>query len=217
MTPWAQTAGGQLKKANPMSGEMFNALGWKDPYINSIGYQGQNQQSTYEAQNSQQGQQFADIYAQALKAYDPRAINSIYENAQGTLARNQGSAVANAQRTAGMQAASGSLANSGAFVGGAGANARAPYANAFAQLGQQQSQTQLAGQKGIMDTMALLNRYKTGDLKDMTELDLRRQQLELQRQQLQAQIDASQAGPLDYLGIPVKFASSYYQGTGAKK
>ena len=201
-TPWANTYNGQnLKPTNAAGYEVFNALGWKQPYQNSIGYQGQNQQSDYESQNAQQGQQFADIYRQALKAYDPQAIQGIYANAYGQLGRNQGSAVAGAQHTAGIQAASGSLANSGAFVSGAGANARAPYANAFAQLGQQESQAQMAGQKAIMDTMALLNRYKTGDLKDMAELDIRRQQLELQRQQLQAQIDASQADFGDYAGM----------------
>jgi hypothetical protein len=202
-TPFGETSVGKNKKASPMTGEMFNTLGWDDPYLNSIGYQGQNQQSAYETQNTQQGQQFADIYNQALKAYDPASIAKIYANAYGQLGKNQGSSVANAQRTAGMQAASGSLANPGAFVLGAGANARQPYANAFAELGQQESQAQLSGQKGIMDTMALLNRYKQGDQTALAELDLRRQQLELQRQQLQAQIDASQADFGDYAGMAI--------------
>ena len=201
-TPWAQSVVGQNFQGGVNSaGQIPNFLGIRDKVLAQYQQQLPAVQSAYESQNAQQGQQFADIYRQALKAYDPQAIQGIYANAYGQLGRNQGSAVAGAQRTAGMHAASGSLANPGAFVSGAGANARAPYANAFAQLGQQESQAQLAGQKGIMETMALLNRYKTGDLKDMAELDLRRQQLELQRQQLQAQIEASQADFGDYAGM----------------
>lgn len=205
-TGYYNTAQGQLQN---WLNNVPNVMGLHDKMRSQFDNAVTQGEANYMQQQGQpQAQQFADIYGQAQKAYDPAAIAKIFANAYGQMGRSQGGAVANAQRTAAQHGASQSLLNPGAFIMGAGQQARAPYAEALSNLGQAESQAQMAGQKGLMETMYLLNRAKQGDKQAEAELELRRQQLELQRQQLQAQIDSQEAGFFDYLGAAAPIIGS---------
>jgi hypothetical protein len=188
-----------MTSANPQTPQGDTMNQWRKDLSGAFGMNLEGQYPKDVTEYKQQeifSKQYADIYNQALKAYDPASIAKIYANAYGQLGKNQGSSVANAQRTAGMQAASGSLANPGAFVLGAGANARQPYANAFAELGQQESQAQLSGQKGIADTMMMLTAASRGDKKAQDQLDYQYELLKLEYDKL----NRAEADPATWLG-----------------
>jgi len=144
---------------------------------------------------------YASVLAQGQKAYDPALISKLFASVYGQMGRSQGGAVANAQRTAAQHGASQSLLNPGAFVMGAGQQARAPYADALANLGVQESQAQMGAQQNLTNLMLQIEKAKQGDRDAQDELALRRQQLALQERQLNEMLNAQQPGTLDWLGL----------------
>ena len=150
--------------------------------------------------------------------FDPKFIDQYFNSGRGNLARSAGGAVSSAQRTAGAQAGAGNYLNKGAFVTGAGSQARSPYAGAFGQLEQgragalQENQQGLFGalnNKALMEEQVRAARQgfdftKEKDQRDYEEL--KRQfglNWELQYNQMQSQRDqwknANSANPLDLL------------------
>ena len=85
--------------------------------------------------------------------FDPKFIDQYFNTGRGNLARSAGGAVSAAQRTAGAQAGAGNYLNKGAFVTGAGSQARSPYAGAFGQLEQGRAGALQQNQQGLFGAL----------------------------------------------------------------
>ena len=85
--------------------------------------------------------------------FDPKFIDQYFNSGRGNLARSAGGAVSAAQRTAGAQAGAGNYLNKGAFVTGAGSQARSPYAGAFGQLEQGRAGALQENQQGLFGAL----------------------------------------------------------------
>jgi len=141
---------------------------------------------------------YASVWAQGQKAYDPAMIAKLFANAYGQMGRSQGGAVANAQRTAAQHGASQSLLNPGAFIMGAGQQARAPYADALANLGVQESQAQMGAQQNLTNLMLQIEKAKQGDRDARNELALRERELAMRERQINEWLASQQANGWTY-------------------
>lgn len=163
--------------------------------------------------------------------FDPKFIEQYFNTGRGNVARSAGGAVSAAQRTAGAQAGAGNYLNKGAFITGAGSQARSPYAGVFGQLEQgragalQENQQGLFGalnNKALMEEQVRQARQnfdftKEKDQRDYEQMvrqftqnwDLQNRQFNLQRKQY----ENSGANWMDFLGLGLSALPFAFPGT----
>jgi hypothetical protein len=146
---------------------------------------------------------FADIWAQIQKAYDPLSISNIFNIATGNLARKAGQDVSTVGRASGAAAGSMGFANPNAFILGNISKAQQPFFEGYGKLAEGEAQAQQIGAENLAQGMFNINRAQTTDTNTANNLALMYSQLAEQKRQFDAQlaaaIEASQPKWYDYV------------------